>query len=65
MCRGVLPACIIMYHLCVWYFQKPKEVVGPPGARATDSCEVPYGFWESNLGLLEKQLLSHLFSPAY
>jgi hypothetical protein len=35
--------------------QKPEEAIGTPGTRVTDSCELLHGFWELNLGSLEKQ----------
>lgn len=32
-----------------------KADTGSPGIRAKDSCELPFGCWESNLGSLEKK----------
>jgi hypothetical protein len=29
-----------------------------------DGCELPCGYWELNLGPLQEQPLSHLFSPS-
>jgi hypothetical protein len=43
-----LPAC--MMH----------EGVGSPGTGITDSCDLPYGCWQLNLGPLGKQLVSSL-----
>jgi hypothetical protein len=41
MCIGVLPACVC-------------EGVKCPGTGATDSCELPCGYWELNLDPLEE-----------
>lgn len=34
-----------------------------PGSRVTDSCELPFGFWESNLSCLEEQLVLLTIKP--
>lgn len=39
---------------CVQCSQRPK-VVRSSGTRVTDICELPWGCWESNPGLLEEQ----------
>lgn len=42
-----------------------RKGVGSPGIGVTDSCELPYRFWELNLGSMEEQVsvLSYLSSP--
>jgi hypothetical protein len=54
MCLGVLLDCMSMHHVCV-VFMRPEESVGSPGTGGIDSCELPCGCWELNLGLLEVQ----------
>lgn len=41
------------------------EGIRSPGTGVTDRCEMPCGWWEFNLGSLEEQPLSHLFSPQW
>lgn len=52
---GVLPACLSVNHICV----VPKEAkMGkriPSRMGVTESCELPYRCWESNLDILEGQ----------
>lgn len=53
MCVNVLSAFISVHHC-----QVPEEVRGEvesPGTGAMGGCEIPAGFWESNLGLLQEQ----------
>lgn len=54
---GVLPACISVHHMCVWYPRRTKESVGSPRTGATDGCEPPYEFWEWKLVLKEQPVL--------
>jgi hypothetical protein len=40
-------------HVCAPHLQclqRPEEGVRSPGAEDTDSCELPCGYWELNLG---------------
>lgn len=43
-CIGVLPVCLVS-----------EQGVRFPGTGAADRCELPHGFWESQLGLLAEQ----------
>jgi hypothetical protein len=36
-----------------------------PETAVIDSCELPCGCWELNLGPLEEQLLSYLANPLF
>ena len=59
-CMGVLPACVSVYHVCVWYYvcdpQKRSEVgVGASGIVVMGSCEPSCGFWELSLGSLQEE----------
>jgi hypothetical protein len=38
--------CTLVFYLYVCLYE---------GVRITDSCKLPYGCWELNLGLLEEQ----------
>ena len=35
--------------------KRPEDGIGSLGTEVTDGCELPCGFWESNLGPLEGQ----------
>lgn len=50
-----LLACMSMHYICAWCPQGPEHNVGPPGTEVTEGCELPYGYWEVNLGSLQKQ----------
>jgi hypothetical protein len=43
-----------IYIIDVFRGQK-RELKQSPGTGVTDGCELPCGFWELNLGFLEKQ----------
>lgn len=67
MCVGALPACLSVcapLHVCL---VPGRQKVSDSLDWVADSCELPRGFWESNLGHLEEQpvplLWSHLSSP--
>lgn len=62
---AVLPGCMTVQQLCVWYMRRPEKDVSSPGSRVTDSYELPRGEWQSNPGPLEEQflLLNHIFCP--
>ena len=48
---NIVPVCISLYHIqCL---KKPEKNIRSPGTGAIDSCELPCGCWESNLGSLE------------
>lgn len=52
-------ACLsICTVLSVWCLQMSKMSIGCPGTRVRDSCELPSGRWESNLGPPVEQPLS-------
>lgn len=51
-----LSACMSVYHMHIWYPQRPQEDVGSSGIEITDGYELPCGYWKSNLGLLEEPL---------
>lgn len=58
---------MFMYHLCVWCLWRPKEDTRSPGTEITDSCKLPCGCWDSNLGpsvRTESALAACTISPA-
>jgi len=76
LCLGILNfICmdILHAHVCTMYLCVPsahggqKRALHPPGNAVIDSCELPFGCWELNPGLLEEQpvlLTADLFLPA-
>lgn len=50
----VLPVCMFVSYVYVWYLRGLEEGV-VPGTGVTDVCELMCGFWELNLGPLEEQ----------
>lgn len=36
---GVLPACISVYHVHVWYLRRPERGIGSGGTRVMNGCE--------------------------
>lgn len=67
---GVLPICVSVWHVCAWCPQKRSEVdVRALGTVVLGSCELPRGFWELSLSLLQEHRvlnqLSHLSSPEH
>lgn len=48
MYMSVLPSCMSVHHVCVWYLQ----TLG-----VTRSCELTCGCWNLNPDLLEQQVL--------
>lgn len=44
-----LPACISTYHVCAWSLWRNSHWI-PHGSGFIDSCELPCGSWELNLG---------------
>ena len=55
MYMDVLSACMSVHHMCA--VQKVTRGHWSLGTEVTDSCEVPCGCWELNLGLLVEQPL--------
>jgi hypothetical protein len=53
MCMSFVYTCTV----CSWCLRRPEEDVESPETRVTDSCEMLCECWESNLGLLEEQLM--------
>lgn len=41
-----LPACIYVYHIHVWYPQRPEEGIRLSGSGVIDGWEPPCGHWE-------------------
>lgn len=52
---AVLPANMSVFHVHVWYQQRPEKGIGFPGTGITGNCELPCGCWESNWAPLEEQ----------
>jgi hypothetical protein len=50
MFMSILPACIHVHHIYVWYLGKTEESIRSPGTRVIDSCKMLHGFPELNLG---------------
>jgi hypothetical protein len=55
MCLNVLPACVRMYHMCIWRPWKPEDGIRFPVIGVTGSCKLPCGCWELNPGPLQEQ----------
>lgn len=54
MYTSVLPAGVSVHQIHGWYLLKSTSGVRSPGTGIPDSCEPPFGYWDSNLGRLEK-----------
>jgi hypothetical protein len=58
-----MPNCFTLFYVyrcfaCMYVngvLKRPNEGIRSPGAGVTDCGELPYGFWESNPGPLQKQ----------
>jgi hypothetical protein len=46
-------------HLHDWCPWKAEEGVRPPGIEIVDSCDLPCGCWESNLGPMKGSQCSY------
>lgn len=46
-----------MCHACAWYPQRPKVGIRSPRTGVTGDCKLPCGYWESNFGSLQEQLM--------
>ena len=64
MYMSVLPACISVYHACVWCLQRPEEEIRSPGIGVTDNCKPPCGCRELNSGPLEEQAMLLIAEPS-
>lgn len=60
MYMNILPACMSVYHMHAWCWQRPEEDIGSPWTGVTGRCE--FALWI--LGIESgSQLLSYLFGP--
>lgn len=57
MYMGVLPKCMSVDSMHVWYPLGPEEGVRSPGNGVPDSCELPWEGWKLNLSLEEQSVL--------
>lgn len=60
-------ACIHVHAphtMCMQCSQRPEEIIRSPGTGVIDGCEVPYGWWGSNQGLLEEQTVVVTVEPS-
>ena len=57
-------ACKFVCAPCMQYTQTPEEGVRSTGTRITDSCKLPCGCWESNLGPLGGQPALFTMEPS-
>lgn len=55
MYMNVLFVCISVHHVHACSAHKGAEAVRCSRTRVADGCELPYGFWQLNLGSLEDQ----------
>lgn len=46
-----------MCHACAWYPQRPKVGIRSPRTGVTGDYKLPCGYWESNFGSLQEQLM--------
>lgn len=53
--QGVLPTCIFVYYICIWFLKRPEDGIESPAIGITGHCEPPCEFWESILCSLEEQ----------
>lgn len=62
---SVLPSCMYVLHVCVWYLWRSREGIRFPRTWVMHNCGLPRGFWELNPGSVqEKGLLTGAISPA-
>ena len=47
---------VYLFTIYAWCLQRPEEGAESSGTGITDTCELPYWCWESDLGPLEKQV---------
>lgn len=47
--------CVYMHHICALCLRRPVDDIISPGTGAIESCELPRGCWEPNLGSLKEQ----------
>lgn len=46
LCMSASPACMHVYHMCVWCKEKNQRTCPQNGL--TDSYELPHGYWKLN-----------------
>ena len=51
---SILPACMYVHYVPVWYHQRSDEGLRSPGTAVTHGCDLPCGCWELNLGPLQE-----------
>lgn len=54
MCVGVLPTCVLVYHVYAWCSQRSAKGIGSPRTKVTGGYE-PLQGWKVNPGLLQEQ----------
>ena len=57
MCLGILPESMVV--------MKPQESIITPGTGITDSCKLPCGGWELNLGPWAEQSVLLTADPSF
>lgn len=63
---GVLPACLPVHYICVWYSQRSEESVRSPSTEVTDSYEPHCWCWDPDgqpMLLIVEPSLQALASP--
>lgn len=62
---NVLPACISVRYVYTWHLGTPEEGVKSSGTVVIFSCELPHGYWDSNLGPLKDQKMLLNTEPSF
>lgn len=63
---SVLPDCVSVHHVCIWYLQRPEETVDPLEYGVTEGCELPCPCYSGSQPVKSSQCSgtpSHLSSP--
>lgn len=58
-----LLACMYVHHVCARCLWRPDEGVWLLGTAVRDSCELPWGYWELNLGYRHDQQMLLIAKP--
>lgn len=54
---GCFTACIFVHCRYAWRQRNPEEGIRSPWIIVTNGCEIPCGYWKSNMGPLQEELV--------
>lgn len=57
MCIDIQSTCVSAYYRYAWWLRKSEEGVRFHETGIIGGCELPYGFLEMKLGLMEEQAI--------